>query len=431
MRARGQAPAAPQQPPAGTRRPTAAQPGKTERAKAGSTRRRRAATAGAMGWLLALGLVAVVIGGHDAVAGADITVRLWGTLVLGAGAVLIAGSIGLKGGRASGRSLGTLAALLGVVLGVITFLAQVVNDEPDGRLVIWGSIIVVSAGTAALIWRFAPPSEREQGVWAQLPVLKSVVSAGVLFSLAQFWYSSIYLPTTAPASLTVETVIERIAPRANSAPVRGSVVVRNTSGTRVNVLASLLRVSGEAVGRQRLSETEFARQMRDAYQDPMRIGAATRYAYTGDAEALSIGRLVPDTTYLEPDETLTLPFVAWAPLQRFGIVNVDVLIAVARGRALALETSPPEAPSGEDGVTLTRVPEAGWLRALTRGDRFVRSEYPVDVDDPRLDVQFLSDVAGEPDAGFDRRMKRFYGYALVSANALQPVPRPERPGDGG
>jgi len=35
----------------------------------------------------------------------------------------------------------------------------------------------------------------------------------VLFSIAQFWYSLIYLPTTAPASLTLEAKLDKVTPR--------------------------------------------------------------------------------------------------------------------------------------------------------------------------------------------------------------------------
>ena len=39
------------------------------------------------------------------------------------------------------------------------------------------------------------------------------ISVGVLFSIAQFWYSLIYLPTTAPASLTLEAKLDKVTPR--------------------------------------------------------------------------------------------------------------------------------------------------------------------------------------------------------------------------
>jgi len=388
-------------------------------------RRRRAAAAAATAWLGLLGLIATVIGGHDAVAGGEINVRLWGTLVLGAGILLLAGAVGLRHDRPQGRSLATLSAVLGMLLGAITFLAQVVNDEPDSRLLLWGAIVVLSGATAWTVWKLSPAEERNQGIWRQLPILKSVVSVGVAFSVAQFWYGSIYVPTTAPASLTVNASVEEIVPGKDRLTMRGSVVIRNTSSTRVNVLASLLEVSGEPVEPQTLSRKDFGDQIRDTYENNDTTGSATRYAASSNATTLTRGRLLPDATYFEPDETLTVPFVAWAPPGEFALVNVDAVLAVARGRVLALETGKTRTTFGAGRVVShTAVPEAGWLRSLTRGDRWVRAEYTTDIDIPSVGVTFVSDPASDVAEDFDSRMKRFYGYALVQASALDPLPGP-------
>src|SRR5262245_22777803 len=83
------------------------------------------ATSAGAAWLLILGAAAVVIGGHDTVAGREVMVRVWGTLVLAAGCVLLVGAAGLWQRTARGRALAMVAALLGVALGAMTFLAQV------------------------------------------------------------------------------------------------------------------------------------------------------------------------------------------------------------------------------------------------------------------------------------------------------------------
>ena len=135
--------------------------------------------------------------------------RVLGAFVLAAGIVLVAGAFGLRRTDPLGRALAMVAALLGVALGGLMFLAQAVNDEPDGRLSVWAAVIVLSAAAAWHIRALSPPDERAESIWHHLPFLKSAVSIGVLISLAQFWYASIYVPTTAPASLTLSSPSSR------------------------------------------------------------------------------------------------------------------------------------------------------------------------------------------------------------------------------
>jgi hypothetical protein len=371
-------------------------------------------------WLVGLGAAATVIGGHDAVAGTEINVRLWGALVLGAGIVLMSGGAGLRRRRPRDRSLAAVAALLGAALGSITFLAQVVNDEPDERLALWTAIIVICLGAASAIRRLAPPAERRQGVWTQLPVLKSIVSVGLVVSLAQFWYSSIYIPTTAPASLSLESRIDRIEAKRDLLLVSGSVVVRNTSGTRVNVLASTLDVSGESIGAEERNDQQFREEV-DKVEEGV-IEYANRYTGSDAQSNATHGRLVQDGFYFEPGETATVPFIVGLPPNRFDLVSVDAWVAMARGKVLALETSTPEAPVITDNVSLTPVPEAGWLRNLTRGERFVRVEYDSDPRAPAVTVRFSGAGDATSDEEFDRRMKRFYGYSAATANAVKALP---------
>jgi len=96
-----------------------------------------------------------------------------GSLLLAAGVVLLAGAGGLLRRKPVGLSLAIIAALLGVAIGVMTFLAQVVNDEPDRRLAAWAAIIVASGATALHIRALTPPGERAKSLWSRLPILKS------------------------------------------------------------------------------------------------------------------------------------------------------------------------------------------------------------------------------------------------------------------
>ena len=211
-----------------------------------------------------------------------------------------------------GLSLAMIAALLGVAMGVLIFLTQVVNDEPDGRLAGWALIVVLSVLAAVYIRRLTPPGERSKSIWTRLPILKSAVSVGVLFSIAQFWYTLIYLPTTAPSSLTLEATIDEVKPRGGQLVIEGSVVVRNTSDTKVHVLASSLDVSGAVLARNSVSEEEFAEHVA-LTDEGEELEAAERHVYEKEGDVVSHSRLVDEGLWFEPKETITVPVLTWVP----------------------------------------------------------------------------------------------------------------------
>lgn len=398
--------------------PRSIPPGRT------STRRRAVTT-----WLASLGLAATIVGGHDVVAGTEVNARLFGTLVLGAGIVLIVGAAGLRGDSSVGRALATVAALLGSALGALIFMAQVVNDEPDRRLVLWAAIIVLSAAAFIEIREQTPQDEKEEGVWSQLPIVKSAVTLGVLISAAQFWYTSIYVPTTAPASLTLEPKIAAVTPRGDQLAVRGSVTVRNTSGTRVNVLASSLNLSGDELieGRGARSGPGF-REAISVADEGVTVSTVDADLYVGSDRLTKLAhrRLVEDGTYLEPGEVVTVPFFTEFPQQnRFDALALNVWLSIARGKVLAVETEEPRLRQSKGGVVfLTAVPEAGWLLRLTRGDRFVRTEYSdsIDSEAPYPKVSFAPDRRRPAPSDFNERLRRFYGVNEATGRALMPLP---------
>ena len=378
---------------------------------------------GAALWLLVLGAAAVAVGGHDTVAGTEIMVRVWGTLVLGAGCVLIAGAWGLHRGSLRGRSLAMVAALLGVALGAFTFFAQAVNDEPDGRLAAWAAIVVLSAASAWVVRSTTPLEHRGQGVLSALPVLKSVVSIGVIVSLAQFWYTSIYIPTTAPASLTFEPSVRPVA-SGEQLVLMGSVTVRNTSDTRVNLLASSLRLVGETLGER--DEEAFTNDALSTFE----ANEPGTYQVLGqgvtDRTVVAEGPLLPHGHYLEPGETVTQPIVSRVPRDTYDEAVLEAFVVIARGQTLALESAPPRpGPITDDGlVVVTPIPEAGWLRRLTRGDRYVRVDYSSDPEvDPEVRFVPEADAGAAADDDFDERMWRFYGASFSKASAHAPLRR--------
>jgi hypothetical protein len=381
----------------------------------------RALRLAAQAWLVVLGGVAIVIGGHDLLVATEITVRLWGTLVLGAGTVLLAGAWGLQRDTPPGRALAMVAALLGVALGVMTFLAQVVSDEPDERLVLWAAIIAVSGGSVWVVHELTPDEEHGSGMLSRLPVLKSVVSVGVLISLSQFWYTAIYVPTTAPANLTLEPKLTQTA-EGDRVVLQGTIAIHNTSGTRVNVLASQLDVTASDTALIPDDAASYSAAVADTHDPSKPI--AERYA-RGDADVSVLhGPAVDAGTYFEPGETITRSFLAWVPKGGYSRAKVHLHLTIARARALALETVQPAVTVGDGStVVVTAIPESGWLRSLTRGDRFVRVDYD-DADPAQPPRVRLTPAPERAPADFDRRMWRLYGVNTVDTSTEVSIPPP-------
>ncbi|HEV2815437.1 MAG TPA: hypothetical protein VGW10_19425 [Solirubrobacteraceae bacterium] len=380
----------------------------------------------AVAWLVLLGAAAITVGGHDTAVGREIGVRLAGTATLAAGIVLMAGALGLYRNEAQGEALATVAALLGAALGFLMFVAQAVNDDPDSRLVLWGGILVLSVATWWFIRWQMTEAESEKGIFTRLPVLKSTVALGLVVSLVQFWYSSIYLPTRAPVSVTMEPKFE--APKRmpdGRTVLRGTVTVKNTSSTRVIVVGSSLVISISDVPAKKPTEKGLERAEHAA--DAGRI-EAMRFFKIGEPATVARGRFVNDDFFFEPGDTFTRPFVAWVPESDRDLARVDVSVAIARPSVGEVrDAADVDTERTEEGHTvITRpVPEDGWLKNLTRGDRFVTATYfQVSWDQDRFepfDVAFDRTRSPEPPGDFSDRMRRFYGVGFVDASAVVPL----------
>ena len=151
-------------------------------------------------------------------------------------------------------------------------------------------------------------------------------------------------------------------------------MIRNTSDTKVQVLASTLDVRGTRIVPVKLGSKEFASHVRDA--DLQQISAAERHIGEESTRAVRHGRLVDEGTFFEARETITVPVLTWVPKDKYNALYLEGWLAVGRGKALGIDEAMPKAiPSGNGVAYLTRLPEAGWLRRLTRGDRYLRVEY--------------------------------------------------------
>ncbi len=378
----------------------------------------------ATAWLASLGVAAMVVGGHDAVAGTAINLRLVGSLLLAGGVMLLIGAAGLWHRQPTGLSLAMIAAVTGVAIGVMTFLTQVVNDDPDERLIAWALIIIGSAAAAVHVRSATSAAERAKSIMSRLPILKSAISVGLVFSVAQFWYANIYLPTAAPVSLTLDAKIDSVTPAGNDkhVVVKGSVVIENTSKAKVQVLASTIDVKATRLELAEFDDDEFTGNVNEANREKLTL--AERHVSEEEAEYVTHGRLVSERKFFEAGEKITVPFLTWVPKDSYNAVYVESWIASGRANALGLEKAQPPAISNTaqgEAVYLTRLPNAGWLHVLTRGDRYLRVAYD---DDPNYEteVDFANDGRPDPPDGFSDRLARFYGVAQTENSAVVAVP---------
>jgi hypothetical protein len=367
-------------------------------------------------WLFVLGVAACVVGVHDAGRGDEIAVRLIGTLVALAGLVVIAGGFGLLGKSPRGRSLGSVACLVGVALGVMLTVSQLANDRFNAIVFVWIAIALASGIGAVLLRRDLPTA------WRDFPILKSVVSLGVLTSAVQFWYGSIYLPASAPPSLTLSVSLEPVRTTAAHVTLHGTATIKNTSGTRVNTISSFVRVRDSAIDPDGPPPTDFATALREAAEDPGGGPAAREFSEETSVVFVHFSKLLPEGTYFEDGETVTVPFTVFVARQRFHVVTADVDVLFARA-SLKLDADRARRDvKGATIVTATPIASGGWIRDLTRSDRYVRSTWSVD---PNRSIGV--DVAFSPHANragpkrFDARLQRFYGYSTANGSFQLPL----------
>ena len=266
--------------------------------------------------------------------------------------------------------------------------------------------------------------DRAKSIWTRLPILKSTISIGLLFSVAQFWYSQIYVPTTAPPSLTLDAKLDSVKPRGDHVVVEGSVVIHNTSDVRVQVLASFLEIRGSRLELEEQSAKEFSARVREVDAEGNAESTADRHVVEGLGKIVSHGPLVDQWVFFEPDETITVPVHTWVPRGTYNTLFLDAWLTDARGTALGLADAEmsPGRPAKDGVLYLTRLPEAGWLRKLTRGERYLRVEYPVDVEQEFPTVSFAPDAQPNPPEDFDERLSRFYGVSETDATAATSLP---------
>jgi hypothetical protein len=364
-----------------------------------------------------MGVGAVVLGGHDTFAGGDVPVRLVGTIVLVAGIFFVVAAAALLADWREDRLLASMACVWGFLLAILILLSQLTNGEPSGTLAIWVAVMVLCATSFLMVRRSASATDRQRFIKA-LPAAGSVVSVGVLISLAQFYYTTIYLPASAPPSLNVTIKLEPAGRQGDRMVLHGEVTVTNISNTRATVLTSdvsVLGMNGDATPFKYFTES-----LPGVPQgSPL---AAQRYWGLSDyPKLLYLDRVFRDReTFLDPDYSRTEPITLVVPAHRFDYLYVQANIFMVRGTvaldwARSTERRNKHLAKGTvvDVSTMTPITERGWLRDLIRANRSITTRWTLDATGVGgVSVRFAPD---------DERLSKSYGYAKTSASFQLPL----------
>jgi hypothetical protein len=76
-----------------------------------------------------------------------------------------------------------------------------------------------------------------------------------LFVLVQFWYTTQYAPVNNPPHVNLTTALEEVGRTQQTIALRGTIKIQNNSDTRVQVLGSLYRVTGQNLGEDTIEAT--------------------------------------------------------------------------------------------------------------------------------------------------------------------------------
>jgi len=258
--------------------------------------------------------------------------RLLGLIFVTLGVALVVFSF-ISSGTRQGQQRALSGCLLGSIVGSILFYAQVAWSEPNVRILIWFILIVLPLGLAGLLYRAGVPLTLFRNTRR---TLGSAAWIGVLLALAQVWYTTNYLPNAQAASLSITTGLELLSdPGDPILEVAAKVQVKNNSGSRVQLLGSIYRLSGVPVPNgPRGPET------RTAGPDVITsVPSAARSRQRPDAEVLEAqDRVVPfrEGSWLDPGQEVSRQWIGRVPGATYHTARLETIFYIAKGNKLEL-----------------------------------------------------------------------------------------------
>jgi hypothetical protein len=386
----------------------------------------------AVAFFVVVGGAAFVVGGHDIFLATQLTTRLLAAVVLLIALGLLVASIGFLRRRQWAYTLGVVSSVAGAVASTLFFVAQWVNRVHDERLGVWVGLSIFFVLTSLGL---AKQGRVHVGTLAKrrVQVVSSVLSIGALVSVAQFWNAAVRVPPTAAPSLTISTDVTEVGQRDGMRRFAGTIKVTNTATTKVWILSSLYNVLGGRADVKHKNSAGFAAELESHISEERFTYGLARHTTKHYEQVLETGQLLGHLTYLVPDEEYTFHLAFYAPVERYDLLRLETVVAVAKDTLVLDETRQP-APEivSEDGtrrvVAARPVRDTSWFGRIFRGDRVVHTEVVLDRTlgylHPYLNVYINRggrEPVGAEESAYALRMRRFYGVAYSDGSFEMPV----------
>ncbi len=369
------------------------------------------------------GLFALVVGVRDSVFATELSSRGLGFVLAVAGALLVGSALPLRRNELRGAyALCLVASASGAFLWVFLALVQLATGDFLWTLFLWPMLAGATVGAGWLVRR-AGWSSLGKVRANLLKALGSVVSLGALVALVQFAYTSLYLPSTAPPSLSLDLAMVRSGPS-----LEPSVTIRNTGSASVTVLGSLYYVDVSTVRDEAANRAEFNRRLADPSLADQAFGGpiAERYGKLRKAIVAEAGTLLPQEARLEAGEQTSRRFVVQIPTRSriSRQAKLVVFIRFVRAGAVRLKgaarkvTRQSREADGRQYISQAELVESSWVRGLVRDRRYLERKWEVTpAGGPKLtaaiDRGSVPDLS--PDADTRTRMESLYGLGSSGA----------------
>jgi hypothetical protein len=338
-----------------------------------------------------IGGFAAVLGASDVYSAVGLQYRLLGLLFLVAGAIILTAAFMVVTPafrRSWGRVSGLVAGALGSSVGGFMFAYQIGYPHTE-RLVLWSAIFLASMLAAFTIHTLTPrrarstkPDRKAIGTASALVGLLSSagVSATLLWGFFQFWYDRNYVPGTLGAAVAVSGDLQEGGSNGGMRAFSVGVKLKNTAGTRVQVMASLFKVT-------LVSTVAEARNTNDGHflqtstqvlgQKPTEDlqGAASRYYHEASTQVVQVGKVLPDRWTFEPGEEYSRSLTVELPADSQGLLRLSVNIVASKGIRVNLAKHPDYGPRIVSPrpysyvVTEWPLTRLSTIQSLTRGDQ--------------------------------------------------------------
>jgi hypothetical protein len=368
--------------------------------------------------LAVAGGAAVVVGCHDAALAADVTARVTGSLLALLGLVPLAGAVAIVRRSRVGYPLGIVSCALSAFVALLIAASQVIARNVNWHLIIPLLLAVGAAAGGVYLWHSVPPAYRAPR-FRQFPIIGTLLPLGVIVSLVQFWYTTIYQPSTAPASLTISISFSKptVGATAQRVFIPGSVTIKNSGGSRVNTVGSIYFASGYRLAATVVGADKFDDAIAEAIVTPG--VSARRYATQRNPVVVEQGRLLLDGTFLEAGQQTTVPFTLSAPPGRFDVISMIAWVGVGRA-TLRVTDEQSTAPYTEGSKIIYETPvvDRSWVRRITRGKRWLRAIYDTTPNSPNgLEIHVTRHEGRNDSRGYEAATARYYGLSFDFSQA--------------